>query len=226
MLRIDLHVHTCYSRDCRLSISRLIKTVKKSKLNGLAITDHNQIKGALMVKKQEKSLKIIVGEEIMTENGEIIGLFLQERIPPGLSLTETIARIKKQNGLVYVPHPFDRLRSSAIGEENLDNIIEQIDILEIFNSRNVFLKDNEKAINYSRNYELIPGVGSDAHTSYEVGNSYVEIKDFSNSEDFLQKLKNACLIRQRSNILVHGYTKFIKLFGGLVDGTKSDQEVS
>jgi hypothetical protein len=226
VLKIDLHVHTGYSKDSLMKISKLLRTAEKKGLNALAITDHNEIAGALALKEISEKIKIIVGEEIRTREGEVTGLFLKERIPPGLPVAETIDLIKNQKGLVYIPHPFDRLRSSAIDGKALEKVIREVDIIEVFNSRNVFVKDNDKAVDLAQKYNLIAAVGSDAHTTWEVGKSYVELEDFHGPEDFLENLKKARLVSSRSSILVHGYTKAIKILGGLVDGGKPDKEIS
>ncbi len=225
MSKIDLHIHTNYSKDCLMSISKLMRVIEKKGLNTVAITDHNEIEGALALKYMSKSFKVIIGEEIMTDSGEIIALFLKEKISPGLSVSKTVEIIKSQNGLVYIPHPFDSLRSSAIKEDALTSIISQLDIIEVFNSRNVFIKDNDKAVAFARKHNVLSAVGSDAHTYWEVGNSYLEMKDFNGSKEFLENLNEAKLVKQRSNPLVHACTKIIKFFGGFY-GEKANKEVS
>lgn len=208
-IRVDCHVHTCFSNDCRMSFESLIASAQKRGISCLAVTDHNTIAGA--VRLQEISpFKVIVGEEIKTSSGEIIGYFLQEEIPAGLTAQETVKRIKEQGGLVCVPHPFDRLRKSAIKIEALTCIVNDIDIVEVFNSRNVFDADDKAAMAFARKHSKAVSVGSDCHSQYEVGQCYVEIEDFNNPRDFLDKLKQGTLICQRSTMAVHMITKWNK----------------
>lgn len=213
MLNLDMHVHTYYSKDSRMKFKNLENAAIKNGIDVLIITDHNRIDGALKFKHYSEKIDVIIGEEIMTTKGEIIGLFLNKHISPGLSPKETIAKIREQDGLVYIPHPFDRLRSSAIKEEILYDIISEIDIIEVFNSRNVFKKDNDKALKFANEYNILKGIGSDSHTKYEVGQSYVEIENFNNTKEFLININNSTLKANKSSILVHFITKYIKIFG-------------
>ncbi|MFW6281753.1 MAG: PHP domain-containing protein [bacterium] len=212
MLNVDMHVHTCYSKDSRMKFESLEEAAVNNGIDVLIITDHNRIDGALKFKDYSENIEVIIGEEIMTNKGEIIGLFLNKSISPGLSPEETIIKIKEQDGLIYIPHPFDCLRSSAIKEEALYNIISDIDIIEVFNSRNVFKKDNDKALSFANEYNILKGVGSDSHTKWEVGQSYIEIENFKDAEEFIINMSNSTLITKKSSILVHFITKFIKIF--------------
>lgn len=213
MLNLDMHVHTYYSKDSRMNFKNLEKAAIKNGIDVLIITDHNRIDGALKFKHYSEKIDVIIGEEIMTTRGEIIGLFLNKHISPGLSPKETIAKIREQDGLVYIPHPFDRLRSSALKEEVLYDITSDIDIIEVFNSRNVFKKDNNKALKFANEHNILKGVGSDSHTRFEVGKSYVEIDNFNDAEEFLINMDNSTLKTKKSSILVHFITKYIKIFG-------------
>lgn len=210
MLNVDMHVHTYYSKDSRMKFKNLEKAAIKNDMDVLIITDHNRIDGALKFKDYTKKLNVIIGEEIMTTKGEIIGLFINKQIPSGLSPKETIKKIKEQDGLVYIPHPFDRLRSSAIKEEILYDITSDIDIIEVFNSRNVFKKDNNKALKFAREHNISKGVGSDSHTRFEVGQSYIKIDNFNGAKEFLINMKNSTLKTKKSSITVHFITKYIK----------------
>lgn len=210
MMKVELHAHTEYSHDSFLSLSTMIRVCRDKGINCLAVTDHNTIKGAVQLQKIAP-FTVIVGEEIGTAEGEIIGYFLAEEIPPGLSPEETIGRIKRQGGLVAVPHPFDRLRRSAIRPETLKRIINLIDIVEVFNSRNVYQEDNQKALHFSNQHKKIMIAGSDCHTRFEVGNSHIVMQDFSDVNDFKEKLAKADLFCRKSSLAVHMATKFIKL---------------
>ena len=207
-LKVDLHVHTIYSYDSLLSLRTLVKACKRRCINCIAVTDHNTIEGAL--KMRAYPIKVIIGEEITTKDGEIIGLFLNEEIPRNLSVQETIDKIKEQDGIVYIPHPFDRMRKSRLRISD-DNIWRQANIIEVFNSRCIFQEDNRKALNFAEVTGSLRGYGSDAHTNIEVGNTYVKMVDFYSRKEFLKNLKDGIPYCKRSPILVHAYTKVIKL---------------
>ena len=210
MIRADPHIHTIYSKDGFITARGLIHRCKKKGIDCVAICDHNTIQGALQF-KDEVPLEIIVGEEVDTRGGEIIGLFLTEEIPPDLSPVETVKRIKEQNGLVYIPHPFDTFRKATIGADALNQIFNHIDIVEVFNSRSLFNKSDKKALQFCKKNGFIVVVGSDAHTRYEIGNSYLEMEDFDTKEDFLENLKNARLVTKRTPIFVRMWIKFLKI---------------
>jgi len=158
--------------------------------------------------KLTQTCNVIVGEEIMTNSGEIIGLFLNEEIKP-TSLEESIEAIKDQDGIVYIPHPFDRLRKASISNKHL---VRYADIIEVFNSRCVYVQDNEKARQLVKENNLLAGAGSDAHTNFEIGNAYVEIEEFESKKEFLKNLKIGKPHGKRSPVWVHGITKALKLF--------------
>ncbi|MBI4332153.1 MAG: PHP domain-containing protein [Chloroflexi bacterium] len=202
MLKADLHLHTAHSLDCTVPLEEVIESCLKKGINCLAVTDHGNITGALKMKRIAP-FKVIVGEEILTKEGEVIGFFLQEGIPSGLPLEETIDRIKAQGGLVNVPHPLDRFRLSAIRPAALHRIASQIDIIEAFNSRTPLYRDSERASVFAHRHGLPVCAGSDAHTPQEIGNAYMEIPDFSTPEEFLQSLRLGKLHGERSSFAVH-----------------------
>ncbi len=148
---------------------------------------------------------VVIAEEIMTPYGEIMGMFLTEGIPSGLSVEETISRIRAQSGLVVIPHPFDRFRPSALDGGILADLVVQgqIDAIEVFNSRTPLYRSSNKAKIFARKHG-IPGTGgSDAHTPYEIGNAYVEMPEFSRCDDFLESLARGKIIGRRTNPLTH-----------------------
>ena len=214
-MRADLHVHTHFSRDCPMRLEAILRTAVERRLSCLAITDHNTIRGAIetqkMVMQEAVPLRIIVGEEIRTVEGEIIGLFLREEIPRRLSAEETIRRIKDQGGLVYVPHPFDRVRRSRLRGETLLRLAPQVDIVEVFNSRVTFPRDNALAEEFAAHFGLARGGGSDAHVPYEIGRTVVEIAQFETPSEFKNALANGKIVARLSNPLVHFVTTFTKL---------------
>lgn len=189
----------------------LVQRAVEQDIACLAVTEHNNIEGALAVKKIAP-FKVIVGEEIKTNRGEIIGLFLQEEVPRGLSPYETIDRIRDQGGLVLVPHPFDRFRRNRLDADALRAIASEIDIMEAFNSRTTLLRDSARAEAFGRIHGHAFGVGSDAHTPLEVGRAYLEMEDFDlrSPLEFLEKLRSGRLVCRRANPLVHLPTRVVK----------------
>lgn len=192
MIKFDMHIHTCYSKDSLISLSKLSEFCQKRNIKAVAITDHNTTKGAIEFEKHT-SLKVIIGEEILTKRGEITGLYLKEEIPPFLSLEETISKIREQGGLIYLPHPFDKNRKTALKISLLDPAWREIDIIEVFNSRCISQLANERAYEICKTKGLLPGAGSDAHSPWEIGNACVELEDFSSKEELLKGLKKATI---------------------------------
>lgn len=215
-MKADLHVHTVYSGDCLTPLDQVLASARRRGLGCLAITDHNEIEGALRL--QEKSpLKIIVGEEIRTDRGEIIGYFLKDRIKPGLSPARTVEEIRKQGGVVCIPHPFDRLRSSRLDAVALQEIEQEIDVIEVFNARNVYAADNQKARSYALARGKMLSVGTDAHWPWEIGRSWLELPDFTDADSFRAAFATGSGgfpgEYRKSGLLVHVGTKTLKLLG-------------
>lgn len=204
-MRIDLHVHSKYSGHSLVSLEEIMKRCQSLRLDSIALVDHNTIEGGLKLKRLGMR-NIIIGEEIYTAEGEITGLFLNESIPKGLTLDETMDHVNDQAGLIYIPHPFDRLRGKSIQRLDLDFA----DIVEVFNSRTLYERDNCVADRICEGLGLVKGVGSDAHIVMEIGNSYVEMEPFDSPKMFLDNLKRATLWKSRSPIWVHGITKVLK----------------
>ena len=144
MKKIEFHVHTKYSKDSRSELPRLVEDCLAKKIDVLVVTDHNEIEGAVRL-KAIAPFQVIIGEEILTNKGEIVGLFLKDRIPPGLSPDKTISLIKKQGGLVYLPHPYDSFtRKTAVEAEVLTAVARKVDMIEVHNGRTIFSSDNQK----------------------------------------------------------------------------------
>ncbi len=162
LIEVDLHMHTDHSPDCATPVEVLLETARDRGLGAIAITDHNEVSGALEAREiaaEMGDIEVIVAEEVKTaEQGEVIGLFLEEKIPKGMTMAETIAAIRSQGGLVYVPHPFDRFHSVPDYEHLLD-IVEEIDVLEVFNPRVAVTAFNEEAERFARKYRIVPGAG-------------------------------------------------------------------
>jgi len=210
---IDLHVHTSYSRCSGLRPERIEAIALRRGLQAVAITDHNTMLGAREVAARAKKIVVIAGEEIRTSCGDMIGYFLREEIPAGLSPRETIAEIRKQGGLVSVPHPFDRLRSSRMRIEALEAIIGQIDMLEVFNARDILTRRDERLLMRAREAGVVPVVGSDAHFGIEIGRARMIIQEpFAGPQEFLDRLRSARTVCRASPLWGHGMTKILRLF--------------
>ncbi|MCL5108439.1 MAG: PHP domain-containing protein [Chloroflexi bacterium] len=211
LVRFDLHTHTYLSPDSTAKLADIVRAVQRRGLDGIAVTDHNRVEGALKL-RELAPFPVIVGEEIETAEGEIIGLFLSELVPARLSPEETIARIRAQGGLVYVPHPFDRVRrGSHLTAAALRRILGQIDLLEVINSRTTFPWDNRRAERFCALHNLHRGAGSDAHLPREIGQAWVELSPFGTAEEFLHGLERGRAVGHVSSPLVHLATRWVKL---------------
>jgi predicted metal-dependent phosphoesterase TrpH len=211
LIEVDLHMHTDHSPDCATPVEVLLETARDRGLGAIAITDHNEVSGALEARRIAEGmddLKVIVAEEVKTaEQGEVIGLFLEEKIPRGMTMAETIAAIRAQGGLVYVPHPFDRFHSVPDYEHLLD-MVEEIDVLEVFNPRVALTAFNEEAERFARKYRIVPGAGSDSHVAQGLGSVRVRIHDFEGPEEFLEAMRDADITRKHKNLV---YVQTLKL---------------
>ena len=210
MLKADLHIHTEYSMDCGMPLERIINRCLELGINCVAIADHGTIEGALKMQRLAP-FTVIVAEEILTPHGEIMGMFLKEDIANGLSVEQTIAQIKAQGGLVCIPHAFDIFRPSALGDKLVEGIAEQIDVMEVFNARSPLRRSSAKAQAFAEKYGIAQSAGSDAHTPSEIGNTYVEIPEFSDKNDFLQALMKGKVSGHRTNPLIHFSSAWEKL---------------
>ncbi len=202
MIKADLHIHTCYSLDCCTPLEKIVDHCLNAGINCLAVADHNTIEGALKLQEMAP-FKIIVAAEIMTTIGELMGLFLTEEVPRGLSAGETIARIKSQGGLVNIPHPFGRWPFDNFQKLTSPEILSQVDIIEVFNSRAPTRSSSAKAWQLAQKFELPASAGSDAHTLGEIGRAYVEMPQFNGPDDFLRALAQGRIVGRRSSPLIH-----------------------
>lgn len=216
LIDVDLHMHTDHSSDCATPVKVLIETARDRGFGAIAITDHNEVSGAQEAARVAEGLddfKIIVAEEVMTSDaGEVIGLFLKEKIPKGVTMREAITEIRRQGGLVYVPHPFDRLHSVP-DYENLLDIVEDIDLMEVFNPRVAISSFNEEAERFARKYNLIPAAGSDSHVAQGLGAVRNRLHDFDGAEEFLESMREAEITRRHKNLVYVQALKFIQTTG-------------
>ena len=215
-IHVDLHMHTDHSADCATPVRTLLETAKERGLGAIAITDHNEVSGAFEAREiaDEVGVKVIVAEEVKTaEQGEVIGLFLDEKVERGMTMDETIAEIRRQGGLVYVPHPFDRLHSVPDYEHLLD-IVEEIDIIEVFNPRVALTAFNEEAERFAAKYRIVPGAGSDSHVAQGLGSVMIRVHDFDGPAEFLEAMRAADIVRKHRNLVYVQALKWIQTSGG------------
>ncbi|MCB9451950.1 MAG: PHP domain-containing protein [Anaerolineaceae bacterium] len=212
---VDLHSHTLWSKDCLTPFETIIHRCQRRGVDRIAITDHNTAEGALAMQKIAPEL-VIVGEEIMTTQGEILGYFLTESVPAGLTPEETIKRLRNQGAVISVSHPFDRYRKGAWEEADLRRIMGLVDAIEVFNARCVRPEDNQQAAEFARQNDLIGTAGSDAHTSVEYGQAMTRLQPFQDAESFRQALQTAEFVERLSPFYVHfgsTYAKWMKKLG-------------
>jgi predicted metal-dependent phosphoesterase TrpH len=213
---VDLHMHTDHSPDCATPVEVLLATARAQGLGAIAVTDHNEISGALEARAQAREsdahprVKVIVAEEIKTaDQGEVIGLFIEEKIPRGLSLEETVAEIRRQGGLVYVPHPFDRMHAVP-DYEHLLKIVDDVDALEVFNPRVAIGAFNEEAARFAAKYRIVAGAGSDSHVAQGLGSVRIRMRDFDGPAEFLESLRGAQILTRPSSLLYVQALKFLQ----------------
>ena len=215
-LRVDMHVHSEYSPDSHSALRSLANAASAAGLDVVCLTDHDTVEGALRLREMDVSFRVVVGEEVYSRDGEIIGLFLERAVLPGLTAEETIARIHDQGGVAYVPHPFSRNRLRHLRRDALERVAPLVDALEVFNAREVLAGDNRRALAFAREHKLPGGAGSDAHRPSEVGRAYVEVPPFGTAEEFVAALRLGQTAGSLSGLRVHlrtRYDVFRKRFG-------------
>ncbi|HEX2922869.1 MAG TPA: PHP-associated domain-containing protein [Chloroflexota bacterium] len=210
MLKCDLHLHSFISSDGIMSLDTIIQTCLRRGVNCIALTDHNRFGNALELQRRAP-FTVIPGEEIKTTEGEIIGLFLEREIPRGLTPRETVAEIRRQGGVVYIPHPFDRIRKSVLARRALMEIVDDVDVIEVLNARISFKADVEEARQFALQHDILQGAGSDSHVWWELGNAYVEMPEFEGRDGFLVSLAKGTVRGKLSSPAVHLASSFNKL---------------
>jgi predicted metal-dependent phosphoesterase TrpH len=206
-LKVDMHTHTEYSPDSRTPVKTQAAAIKAAGLDVVCATDHNTIEGALRLREIADGFRVVVGEEISTRDGDMIGLFLDKAVPRDLSAEETIARIHDQGGLVSVPHPFSRNRLFHIRRAALDRVWKDVDCIEIFNAREAFTRDNLRAAAFAKEKNIPGAVGSDAHRAREIGKAWVEVEEFTGRDDFIAVLREGSVIGKLTGNYIHVLTR-------------------
>jgi predicted metal-dependent phosphoesterase TrpH len=198
----DLHMHTSHSHDCSIDPSDLVAHAEDEGLGAIAVTDHNVLSGALETVEAARGRDLIVipGEEVKTDrDGEVIGLYLREEIPRGMSFADTVAAIREQDGVVYIPHPFDRMHAIPL-PATLHHHLPEIDVLEVYNARLLFDAYNDEALRFARKYGLLGGAGSDAHVLQGVGTGVLRMRRFEDAEELLLSLRTATVLRRPKSL--------------------------
>jgi len=207
----DFHMHSEHSKDCVVPVRDLLVRARDCGLDVIAITDHDTADGGLEGRElaDELGVRVIVGEEVMTTDGEVVGLFLERTIPGGMSFAETVAAIREQDGVVYLPHPFDRLHTVP-DYSLLKQHVADIDVVEVFNSRLAFPAFNERAERFAQRYRIAAAAGSDAHVLASLGTAVTAMGQFTGRDDFLEALSDSRIIRRPKSYLYLTGLKFLQ----------------
>lgn len=217
MIRVDLHTHSAASPDGGISAAQFHKILSNSVLDCIAITDHNRVDFALEMQRSYGE-RIIVGEEIMTSGGEIIGLFLTSKVRPGMSPEETIDAIDAQGGLVYVPHPFESLRK-GLDKRLLDELKGRIDIIEIYNGRALVQNRSQQATVWAKLNSVRGVASSDAHGIKGLGKTYTSLAAIPTAKTLVDLLANSTPIVERPSVRALLYPKYYRIRKKLIGGT-------
>jgi len=193
-----------------MPLETIVSRCREVGIDCIAVCDHGTAEGALRM-REIAPFPVIVAEEILTPHGEIMGMFLRETIPSRLPVKEVVARIKDQGGLVCIPHPFDRLRPSALRRSTIEEIVGQIDVIEVLNARTILPRHPDSLIAFARKYGIAMSAGSDAHTPMEIGHAYVEIPEFAGRDDFLTALNQGRISGHLTSPFVHFATTWARL---------------
>ena len=209
MFKVDLHTHSIASPDGGINIAGYRQALGSGSLDVIAITDHNRIDFATRA-KQELGDKVIIGEEIMTNEGEIIGLYLTKAVQPGQSPAETIKAIKQQNGLVYIPHPFETFRK-GLHPKIMEDLSDEIDIVEICNGRAFLQNRSEQAVLWTRLNSIAGAASSDAHGNKGLGRTFCSLSDSPTPETLVPLLSRAKLVTERPSLTSLLYPKYHRM---------------
>ena len=211
---VAIHVHTNHSACSESSVDGIAAYCRSHKIEAIGITDHNSVDGALELQEAAPDIKVIIGEEVSTRQGEVVGLFLKETIPASLDLRETCERIKEQGGLVYVPHPFDKFKVHRVRSNYLTSILDLVDIIEVFNGKISLNIYNARALAYAQRTGKTGAVGSDSHYIKSIGSALNVMEPFDSPQDFLEKLSHAQFNITPASLLFTWWVRARKLFHG------------
>ncbi len=192
--KVDLHNHSTLSHDGGISEQQYLQLIEEGKLDYIAITDHNEVDFAIEMNEKHGN-HFIVGEEIKAQGGEIIALFITKKIEPKQPLLETIKQVKAQGGIIYIAHPFD-VRRSGLSKKQIIEILDHIDIFEVFNPRNILPKGNANAFKFAQEHALPMAAGSDAHSFAEIGNTYTIINGIPNRDNIKELFSNSMIMKK------------------------------
>jgi len=188
MLIVEFHCHTCFSKDSLTRPEELVRACRRKGIDRVIVTDHNSIQGGLAAQALDPEL-VIVGEEVMTTQGELLASFVQEQVPAHLSPRETLKRLKDQGAFISVSHPFDEFREGGWRENDLLDILPEVDAIEVFNSRCILPRFNRKAREFAERHNIAGTVGSDAHTVLELGRSVLLLDHFEGPKEMRQVIR-------------------------------------
>jgi predicted metal-dependent phosphoesterase TrpH len=189
-VRVEFHCHSIYSKDSLLDLESLLRACQRKKIDRVVITDHNTILGALRAQKMDPR-RVILGEEIMTQAGELLAIFVKEEIPAGLPAREALARLREQEAFISVSHPFDWMRKGHWEREDLEEILPWVDAIETFNARCLWPGFNQRARQFAERHAIAGTVGSDAHAAFELGKATLHLPDFHDRNSLVEALKQA-----------------------------------
>lgn len=207
MLLTEFHSHTVYSKDSLTTPRQFLSACKKKHIDRVVITDHNTIQGALRCRALDPE-RVIVGEEIMTQSGELLAVFVQEEVPSGLPALEAISRLRQQNAFISVSHPFDQHRAGHWRLEDLQQITPLVDAIEIFNARCILPEFNRQAQEFARQHNLLGTVGSDAHAPFELGRACLRMPRFEDNQSLTHALRQAQPVVKLSPAWVHLFSRY------------------
>jgi predicted metal-dependent phosphoesterase TrpH len=215
-LRADFHSHSNYSRDSVIGPEAFVDGCVRKGVTCIAVTDHNEIEGAFVIEKlaAERAagrLKVIVGEEVKTAEGEIIGLFLKDLVARGMSPEDTVDAIHEQGGLAVIPHPYDIFRRSVLTDDAIERVKTKVDAIEGFNCRNILAKHDQKARDTAAGVDKPITLGTDSHCPWELGGALLELDDFETPQELVQSLRGGRIVGHRSKPWVHWVSTYAKI---------------
>jgi predicted metal-dependent phosphoesterase TrpH len=211
MLTVDFHCHTSYSKDGITSLETLLATCQRKNIDRVVVTDHNTIQGALLARQMDPD-RVIVGEEIMTNAGELLAIFVSAEVPRGLAPQEAIEFLREQDAFISVSHPFDALRSGHWEPADLLSILPQIDAIETFNARCLWPGFNRQALAFARQHGLAGTIGSDAHTAFEIGRATLRLPDFHDPKSLRAAIRQGQRQGGLSSAWVHLASTYAKAY--------------